>query len=98
MVRYETYCLRLLVGSCEFLSLVLKSAQLDLELVKTAGQLGEVSTGIVQLICKETWVQTLLRRKVQGQMVMVGGGKPVQEILMVMSGLILFYYTAVLLI
>lgn len=49
-----TYSLSLLVGSGEFLSLVLKTAQLDLELVKTAVQLGEISAGVVQVICKVT--------------------------------------------
>lgn len=49
-----TYSLSLLVGSGEFLSLVLKTAQLDLELVKTAVQLGEVRAGVVQLICDKT--------------------------------------------
>lgn len=48
----DTYSFRLLVGGCEFLSLVLKAAQLDLELVKTAGQLRDVRAALVQLICK----------------------------------------------
>lgn len=37
-----TYSLSLLVGGSEFLSLVLKTAQLNFELVITAGQLREI--------------------------------------------------------
>lgn len=49
----STYSLSFLVGRGEFLSLVLKTAQLDLELVKTAVHLREGSAGVVQVIWRE---------------------------------------------
>lgn len=48
-----TYGLSFFVGGSEFFSLVLKTAQLDFELVKTAGQLGDVSAGFMQVVYRQ---------------------------------------------